>query len=64
MLETLLKPDISITTLAREYGCTKGYVSRVVAGKQKPSPQFKAFCAKKFGLPISVLFPGGEAHDQ
>lgn len=60
MLRTLLKPEIDMSALAKEYGCSIAYVSMVASGKKAPSPRFKAFCAKKFGLPVSVLFPDAE----
>ncbi|HZD59105.1 MAG TPA: helix-turn-helix transcriptional regulator [Anaerolineae bacterium] len=62
MLKTLLKPHIGTSELAKEYGCSHAYVSRIAAGKQKPSARFKAFCVQKFGLPIEILFPEGDEH--
>lgn len=57
MLKLLLKPKITMTALAKEYGCSPEYVSMVTNNKKLPSTNFKLFCSEKFGLPVNVLFP-------
>jgi transcriptional regulator with XRE-family HTH domain len=43
--------------LARRCGKSPGYVSRVLSGTRRPSPDFRARAADALGVPEHILFP-------
>lgn len=49
--------DRSASWLARRCGKSPSYVSLVVAGKRRPSPEFRAKAAGVLGVPEQILFP-------
>jgi hypothetical protein len=56
-LKEFLRPRLTYTELAREYGCTIAFVCHIANGRRKAPARFKMLCSKKLGLPISVIFP-------
>jgi transcriptional regulator with XRE-family HTH domain len=46
--------------LARRCGKSPAYVSRVIAGTRRPSPDFRCRAAEALGVPETLLFPAGE----
>lgn len=47
----------SASWLARRCGKSPAYVSRVMSGTRRPSPDFRARAAEALGVPETLLFP-------
>jgi transcriptional regulator with XRE-family HTH domain len=47
--------------LARKTGKSPAYVTKVMNGTRRPSPDFKARAAQALGVPETLLFPAEAA---
>ncbi len=47
--------------LARRCGKSPAYVSRVIAGTRRPSPDFRCRASEALGVPETLLFPATES---
>lgn len=52
----LEQQERSASWLARKTGKSPGYVSRVMSGERRPSPDFRARAALALNVPESLLF--------
>lgn len=57
-LSAVLKSqERSLSWLARKTGKSPSYVTRVLNGQRKPSPEFKRQAADELGVPEQLIFP-------
>lgn len=55
--EVLRSQDRSGAWLARQTGKSPAYVTKVLHGERRPSPDFRSRAAVVLGVPESLLFP-------
>lgn len=57
----LLSQERTASWLARRTGKSPSYVTYVIKGKRRPSPDFRARAAEALGVPESLIFPKAAA---
>lgn len=55
-LAAMVKPRVTVGALARAYGCSSSYVSRILTGERPAPRRFRAVAVQLTGLPEAVLF--------
>jgi len=60
LVAVLASQERSQSWLGRKCGKSTSYVSRVVNGTLRPTPEFRARAAESLGVPETLLFPAAE----